>query len=224
MHRLFGSTKKKEKPTLTGAITTADLRVGSMDGKIKALDIELAKYRDQMKLMRDGPAKNAVKARAMRVLKQKKMYEGQRDQTQQHVFNMEQANFATENLRDTMVTVEAMQLANKELKNQYKKVNIDQIEDLQDEMADLLEQANDVQETLGRTYGLPDDVDEADLEAELEALGDELLMEDEEETPSYLQENTEPEFPETNDLSDPNKKQDVKLDEYGLPEAPMKTT
>ncbi|KAK9707683.1 Vacuolar protein-sorting-associated protein 60 [Basidiobolus ranarum] len=160
----------------------------------------------------------------MRVLKQKKLYEGQRDQMQQQVFNMEQASFATENLRDTIVTVEAMQLANKELKSQYKKVNIDKIEDLQDEMADLLEQANDVQETLGRTYGLPEDVDEADLEAELEALGDELLFEDE-ETPSYLQDGaTVPEFPETNDLSDPNKKQEVKLDEYGLPEAPMKTT
>ena len=32
-------------------------------------------------------------------------------------------------------------------------------------MADMLEIANDVQETLGRTYGMPDDLDEADLEA-----------------------------------------------------------
>ena len=32
-------------------------------------------------------------------------------------------------------------------------------------MADMLEIANEVQETLGRTYGMPDDLDEADLEA-----------------------------------------------------------
>jgi hypothetical protein len=32
-------------------------------------------------------------------------------------------------------------------------------------MQDLMEEANDIQEALGRTYGLPDDVDEADLEA-----------------------------------------------------------
>ncbi|KAJ3258714.1 hypothetical protein HK103_003308 [Boothiomyces macroporosus] len=56
-------------------------------------------------------------------------------------------------------------------------------------MEDLLEQANDVQEALSRTYGVPDDIDEADLEAELDALGDELLLEESE--PSYLQ---EPEF------------------------------
>ena len=32
-------------------------------------------------------------------------------------------------------------------------------------MEDLLDQANEVQEALGRSYGLPDDIDEADLEA-----------------------------------------------------------
>lgn len=32
-------------------------------------------------------------------------------------------------------------------------------------MEDMLDIANEVQETLGRTYGMPDDVDEADLEA-----------------------------------------------------------
>ncbi|KAJ1673664.1 Vacuolar protein-sorting-associated protein 60, partial [Spiromyces aspiralis] len=68
-------------------------------------------------------------------------------------------------------------------------------------MADLLDQANEVQELMGRSYSLPDDVDEADLEAgkrtdhtesihcwlaELEALGDDLDIELEE--PSYLDE------------------------------------
>lgn len=46
-------------------------------------------------------------------------------------------------------------------------------QDLQDELEDMLEQANDVQEALGRSYGCPD-VDESELEAELEALGDEF--------------------------------------------------
>ena len=32
-------------------------------------------------------------------------------------------------------------------------------------MEDLMEMANEVQETMGRTYGLPDDLDEDDLEA-----------------------------------------------------------
>ena len=38
-------------------------------------------------------------------------------------------------------------------------------QDLHDEMGDMLELAGEVQDTLGRAYGLPDDVDEDDLEA-----------------------------------------------------------
>ncbi|CAG8537588.1 107_t:CDS:2 [Cetraspora pellucida] len=190
MNRLFGTSKKTPKPTLNDAITATDGRVSAVEVKIKKLDGELAKYKDQMKKMRDGPGKNAVKNKALRVLKQKKMYESQRDQLQQQSFNMEQASFTTENLRNVVTTVDAMQIANKEMQKQYKKIDISQIENVQDDMEDLMEQANEIQETLGRTYGLPEDIDEEELEAELEALDDELNFEEEEE-PSYLQETPE---------------------------------
>lgn len=57
-------------------------------------------------------------------------------------------------------------------------------------MEDLIEQANEIQESLGRSYHVADEVDEADLQAELDALGldDELVGEN--ETPSYLQDST----------------------------------
>ena len=45
-----------------------------MDEKITKLDAELSKYKEQIKRTRPGPAQEAVKARAMRVLKQKRMY------------------------------------------------------------------------------------------------------------------------------------------------------
>ena len=41
---------------------------------------------------------------------------------------MESAALATENLRNTMATVDAMKQANKELKRQYGKFDIDKIE------------------------------------------------------------------------------------------------
>jgi charged multivesicular body protein 5 len=56
------------------------------------------------------------------------MYESQLAQLVQQTFNMESAALATENLRNTMATVTAMQQANKELKKQYGKVDIDKIE------------------------------------------------------------------------------------------------
>ncbi|KEI37625.1 uncharacterized protein L969DRAFT_19102 [Mixia osmundae IAM 14324] len=176
MNRIFGSGKGKAKPSLNDAIASTDVRIDGFEVKIRKLDAELTKYRDQMKRLKEGPGKNAVKQRAMRVLQQKKMYEAQLGQLQQQTFNMEQASMTTENLRNTMATVDAMKTANKEMKRQYGKLDIDKIESIHYDMEDLIEQANEIQESLSRTY-------------ELEALGDDLL-EEESSIPSYLRNDT----------------------------------
>ena len=56
------------------------------------------------------------------------MYESQLAQLTQQTFNMESAALATENLRNTMATVDAMKQTQKELKKQYGKIDIDKIE------------------------------------------------------------------------------------------------
>lgn len=71
---------------------------------------------------------NAIEQRALRTLKQKKLYESQLAQLQQQTFNMESAALATDNLRNTMATFDAMKTANKEMKKQYGKFDIDKIE------------------------------------------------------------------------------------------------
>ena len=48
-------------------------RGDSVDEKIQKLDAELTRYKEQIKRTRPGPAQEAIKARAMRVLKQKRM-------------------------------------------------------------------------------------------------------------------------------------------------------
>ena len=61
-------------------------------------------------------------------------------------------------------------------------------------MADMLEQADEVQEALGRSYGTPE-LDDDELEAELDALGDDLALDDD---LSYLDEASKaPEIPGT---------------------------
>jgi charged multivesicular body protein 5 len=118
--------------------------MASIEVKIKKLDAELGRYKEQMAKLKNGPGKvrfrfslpaltltpsqNAIQQRALRTLKQKKMYEGQLAQLSQQTFNMESAALTTENLRNTMATVDAMQLANKEMRKQYGKINIDKIE------------------------------------------------------------------------------------------------
>ena len=74
------------------------------------------------------PFQNMVKQRALRVLKQKKLYEGQLEGVRNQSFNMEQANFGIQQLKDTKTTVDAMKLGVKEMKKEYKKVDIGKIE------------------------------------------------------------------------------------------------
>ena len=56
------------------------------------------------------------------------------------------------------------------------------IQDLQDQLEDLTEQAGEIQEIMGRSYGMPE-IDDDELEAELDALGDDLALD---EDSSYL--------------------------------------
>ncbi|KAJ4937140.1 hypothetical protein JOQ06_001721 [Pogonophryne albipinna] len=194
MNRIFGRGKPKSPtPNLSDCIGNVDARSESIEKKIGRLDVELVKYKDQMKKMRDGPSKNMVKQKALRVLKQKRMYEGQREQLAQQSFNMEQTNYTIQTLKDTKTTVEAMKIGAKEMKRAYKDVKVDQIDDLQDQLEDMMEDASEVQEALSRSYGTPD-IDEDDLEAELDALGDELLLDDDS---SYLDDaSASPSIPE----------------------------
>eukprot|EP00163_Fabomonas_tropica_P011490 TRINITY_DN221_c1_g1_i3.p1 TRINITY_DN221_c1_g1~~TRINITY_DN221_c1_g1_i3.p1 ORF type:complete len:228 (+),score=65.80 TRINITY_DN221_c1_g1_i3:310-993(+) len=215
MRRLFGGKKKAyEGPSLGQVSKNMGDRADTLDEKIRKLDGELIKYKEQMKKQR-GPALNATKQRALRVLKQKKMYEKQRDNTYNQQFNIDQAAFTHETLKDTKETVEAMKHANKEMKQAYKQFDIEDIEDLHDDMSELMEDANEIQDVLGRNYDINDEfIDEDELDAELAALEDE--MQDEElggmdSAPAYL--DTTPSVPTTL----PGGQQAHGVDEFGLP-------
>ncbi|CAN6445492.1 unnamed protein product [Victoria cruziana] len=164
MKRIFGAKKDKEPPpSIQDASDRINKRGENVDEKIKRLDAELARYKEQIKKTRPGPAQDAVKARAMRVLKQKRMYEGQRDMLYNQTFNLDQVSFAAEGLKDAQQTMSALKSANKELKGMMKTVKIQDIDSLQDEMMDLMDVSTEIQETLGRSYNVPDDIDEEEL-------------------------------------------------------------
>ena len=170
-----------------------------VDEKIKKLDAELAKHREIIKKARPGPAQEAAKRRALQVLKQKRLYEGQRESLYNQQFNVEQVSFAAQSAKDTVVQVQAMKAASKELKTQFKskEFNIDAIDALNDEMAELMDYSAEIQETMGRNYNIPDDIDEEELLGELDALEADMALEEAgEEVPSYLQDEALPDAPD----------------------------
>mmetsp|Transcript_1144 Transcript_1144/g.2381 ORF Transcript_1144/g.2381 Transcript_1144/m.2381 type:complete len:144 (-) Transcript_1144:3280-3711(-) len=129
------------------------------------------------------------------------MYEGQRDMVAGQQFNIDQASFGIESAKANVQTIAAMKGANQEIKNTMKKqLNIDDVDDLADDMAEMMDEFNEINEALGRNFSTPDDIDEADLDAELEMLEDEMFddeLEAADTTPSYLQTNQMPDTPTT---------------------------
>ena len=83
--------------------------------KLAALNSELSTYQAQMATLRDGPGKNALRQKALKVLQRRKQYEAQRDQLSQQSWNMEQAGMMQDNLKNVMTTVDAMKTTTKEL-------------------------------------------------------------------------------------------------------------
>jgi charged multivesicular body protein 5 len=85
-----------------------------------------------------------------------------------------------------------MKAAAKDMKQQFKSkaLDINAIDKLNDEMADLMGLSSEVQEALGRNYAVPDDLDEEELLGELDDLEVELASEREAgaagAVPSYL--------------------------------------
>ncbi|CAB9515971.1 protein sorting-associated protein 60 [Seminavis robusta] len=223
MNRVFGKKKATAPaPTLVDASVGLGGRIGGMDTKIQGLDDELRQYKEKIKKARTPAAKKQLQKRAMEVLKRKKMYEQQRDMACGQQFNIDQAQFGMESAKATVQTVAAMKSANHEMKKVMKKdLNIDAVEDLADDMADMFYEFNEINEALGNNYATPD-LDEADLDAELEMLGDELEMEEleAETTPSYLQ------APLPSQPTDvPGNKLPANgelVDEFGLPAAPAR--
>ncbi|CAL5354656.1 unnamed protein product [Camellia sinensis] len=63
MKRVFGVTKDKQpSPSIHDASDRINKRSETVDEKIKKLDAELARYEEQIKKTRPGPAQEAVKA------------------------------------------------------------------------------------------------------------------------------------------------------------------
>lgn len=218
MNRVFGKKKAKAPPpSLDKASAGLGERVTAMDAKIQGLENELRVYKDKMKKAKSPAAKKQLQKRAMELLKRKRMYEQQRDNTAGQQFNIDQAAFGIESAKANVETVAAMKHANTELKKTIKNdLDIDAIEDIADDMAELMEDFEEINEALGRNYATPDDLDEADLEAELDMLGLEDEFEEEAEleadsTPSYLQTPSMPDVPGQVPTAP------TQVDEFGLP-------
>lgn len=183
MKRLFGGkSSAPPPPTLDDASARLGTRGQAIDAKVKSLDDELLKLRDQIQKTR-GPMQERYKQKALNILKQKKQYESQRDAVYQQQCNIDQMAFTKEMVADTHLQITAMKDVAKQLKTDLKKFSVDDVENMHDDLVDLYQEQQEIQEIMGRAYGVPEDVDEDALNDELDALAFDM---EKEKDASYL--------------------------------------
>ncbi|KAG2394175.1 hypothetical protein C9374_003939 [Naegleria lovaniensis] len=182
MRRIFGGSKNNTPPpSLDETSQRLQDRQEVLGKKIKQLEAELSKLRDQIRKAPNKAMQERLKQKAMAVLKQKKMLEKQQESLMGQQWNVEQTSFTVNTVKDSLDTVNAMKSASKTMKKQLKEINIDKVEDLYDDIADHMEDFNDLQEVMSRNYQTPEEVDDNELMAELDMLEGEMQEDD-----SYL--------------------------------------
>merc|ERR1712014_405641 len=90
-------------------------------------------------------------------------------------FNVDSVAFTTESIQDTINTVSALKAANETMKVEAAKLDMDNLEELYDDMAEMMADMEEVQEVMGRTYNC--EFDEEGLMDELNELDEEIATE-----------------------------------------------
>lgn len=103
MKRFFGTKQKKKAgppdPTLDDVSGNMDKRADELDKKIQRLERQILEIKKKMKKSK-GAAKNSLKQKALRLLKQKKQYETQRDRMMGQQMNIDNAKYAQQSIKD----------------------------------------------------------------------------------------------------------------------------
>jgi charged multivesicular body protein 4 len=141
----------------------------------KKSDFLEKKIEQELSIARKNGTKN--KRVALAALKRKKRYEKQLQQIDGTLSTIEFQREALENASTNTEVLRVMGDAAKALKSQHANMNVDDIHNLMDDVAEQQEIADEIANAISNPVGFRNDVDEDELLAELEELEQEALDE-----------------------------------------------
>ena len=98
---------------------------------------ELATLKNQMKTAK-GTTYKSLQQKALAILRRRKMYDAQLSQVMNQQFNVDQVQFVSESIENTIQTYGALKDATAAQQQQMKKLDMDKMEDLFDDLADMM--------------------------------------------------------------------------------------
>jgi len=204
--KMFGG-KKEEVKTTGEAVQklreTEEMLLKKQDFLEKKIDSEMAIARKNAK---------TNKRAALQAIKRKKRFEKQLGQIDGTLTTLEQQREALEGANTNTAVLQTMSEAAKSLKKAHDNMNVDEVHDMMDDIAEQQDVAKEISEAISNPVAFGQEFDEDDLEAELE----ELEKEGELEEQRKLDEEFLDVGPSTSDLPE------VPTASLATPEAPTK--
>jgi len=139
------------------------------------LDDKIVKTEEEIKrCIAKGASNAAAKQRAVNLIKRKKMFEQQRDTLMSTQFNVESMALQQENADIALTAVEALKHGQQELKKKQDKMSIDEVERINEDIADTMDELNMINEALTQTNVIGN-VDEDAVDEEYAKLQEEMV-------------------------------------------------
>jgi len=176
----FGSRKKTPAAAAKPASNSPIEAIGKLKEQIRVMEKGGTHLEQRIrKCHMDAVAKSKKKNKrgAMLDLKRKKLLEKQLQQKQAQQFNLENQLFALENANSNKQMLDTMKVTNNAMSGVMNSVGgIDAIEELNEDMTEHMDMANEISDIMGQQMG--DEFDEDELDAELEDLEAEVMEEE----------------------------------------------
>jgi len=170
LSKVFGGKKEDKAPTTGEAIQklreTEEMLVKKQEFLEKKIEQELATAR-----------KNGTKNKraAIQALKRKKRYEKQLQQIDGTLSTIEMQREALEGANTNTAVLTTMKSAADALKAAHQHMDVDQVHDMMDDIAEQQDVAKEISEAISNPVAFGTDIDEDELEKELEELEQEEL-------------------------------------------------
>lgn len=179
--KMFGGKGKETAPTTGEAIQklreTEDMLMKKQDFLEKKIEQEVTTARKNAK---------TNKRSALQALKRKKRYDKQLQQIDGTLSTIEMQREALEGANTNTAVLTTMKAAADSLKIANNQLDVDKVHDMMDDIAEQQDVAKEISEAISNPVAFGGEFDEDELEAELDALGDELELEEQEELDKQL--------------------------------------
>merc|ERR1711910_52287 len=123
---------------------------------------------------------------ALQALKRKKRYEQQLQQIDGTLTTIEQQRNILENANTNTEVLKTMGEASKALKSAHKNMDVDQVHDMMDDIAEQQDVAKEISEAISNPVAFGQEYDDDELEAELNELEEEGELEEQEKLEAEL--------------------------------------